>query len=218
MSTILDLHPLAATSLASEAAEVPGTAEPELSGDVTRILLDWNDGDPEALDHLVGQVFDDLRRIACNCMKKERSEHTLEPTALVHELYLRLTGQRKTEWENRLQFFTFAAQVMRKILLDHARRRRTEKRGQGIRKLSLDHGLEVVERLDVDLERLDDALKDLARLDERQSRIVELRFFAGLSVSEVEKVLGCSRATVIRDWRTAKVWLLHYLQPGEAHR
>lgn len=205
MSIAPDLCPLAVPAMS-----------PEPPGDVTRILLDWNDGDPEALDSLVGQVFEDLRRIARNCMKKERAEHTLEPTALVHELYLRLTGQRKTEWENRLQFFTFAAQVMRKILLDHARRRHAEKRGQGARNLPLDDGLEIVESLDVDLKRLEDALKDLARLDPRQSQIVELRFFAGLSVSEIEEVLGCSRATVIRDWRTAKLWLLHYLQPGEA--
>ena len=183
-----------------------------IHGDVTQILLDWNRGDPDALNELISQVFEDLRRIARNCMHKERAEHTLQPTALVHELFLRLAGQRKVDWANRLQFFSFAAQLMRNILVDHSRRRETEKRGQGIPRLPLDDALGVPAELDVDLERLDEALDDLAKLDPRQSRIVELRFFAGLSVNEIEEVMGCSRATVIRDWRTAKLWLLHYLQ------
>jgi RNA polymerase sigma factor (TIGR02999 family) len=181
-------------------------------GDVTRVLLDWNRGDPEALNELVSLVFADLRRLARKCMGKERVDHTLQPTALVHELFLKLSGQRKVDWENRTQFFSFAAQLMRNLLVDHARRRSTEKRGQGVPRLSLDEALGVPSELGVELEALDQALSDLARLDPRQSRIVELRFFAGLSVDEVREVLGCSRATVIRDWRTAKLWLLRYLR------
>ncbi len=180
--------------------------------EITQILFDWNRGVPDALDALVARVFADLRRIAGNLMKGERADHTLEPTALVHELYLRLRGQRKTEWENRAQFFSFAAQVMRKVLVDHSRRHQAEKRGEGAPKKSLEEILELPEDLDVDLVRLDEGLQDLARLDPRQSRIVALRFFAGLSVEEVEEVLGCSRATVIREWRTAKLWLLDYLR------
>lgn len=187
---------------------------PVLDGDVTRILKGWNQGDPEALSELIPEVFSDLRRMARKCMRSERGDHTLEPTALVHELYLRLARQRVVDWQNRFQFFTFASQLMRKILVDHARRHQTSKRGRGIPSLPLSEALELPQPTDVDLESLDEALRVLTGLDPRQSQVVELRFFAGLSVREVQEVLGCSRATVIRDWRTAKLWLLHYLQRG----
>ena len=196
----------------SQIDEEESAGPPALPGEVTRILNAWSDGDPEALDQLIVLVVDDLTRIARNCMQKERGEHTLEPSALVNELYLRLTGQRKTTWANRLQFFSFAAQMMRKILIDHARRRDTDKRGQGYAKLPIDEALGVPDGDDVDLERLDGALNDLAKLDPRQARIVELRFFVGLSVAEIETIMGCSRATVIRDWRTARLWLMQYME------
>lgn len=204
-----------AATRSRDALEPPPTGTTEPPGDVTRILFDWNRGDPEALNELVSFVFADLRRLARKCMGKERVDHTLQPTALVHELFLRLSGQRKVEWENRTQFFSFAVQLMRKVLVDHARRRSTEKRGQGAPRLPLDEALGVPSDLGVELEALDSALSDLARLDPRQCRVVELRFFVGLSVDEVREVLGCSRATVIRDWRTAKLWLLRYLRSRE---
>lgn len=220
MSTLPD--PPGRRSEAAVAEGPPTTAGPSpryaaaggtaLDGDVTRILKHWNEGDPDALNELISEVFRDLRRMARKCMRSERDDHTLQPTALVHELYLRLAGQRQVAWQNRLQFFTFAAQLMRKILVDHARRHRASKRGRGAPRLPLDEALELPLGASVDLERLDEALKDLARLDPRQSQIVELRFFGGLSVREVQEVMGCSRATVVRDWRTAKLWLLHYLQ------
>ena len=186
--------------------------EPQCGSDLTQLLIDWNQGAPEALNAVVSRVFEYLRRIAGSLMRGEREEHTLQPTELVHELFLRLQCQRKTAWENRVQFFAFASQVMRKLLVDHSRRHLAAKRGGGTPKEALDMHSEVPRELDMDLVRLDDALRDLARLDPRQSLIVELRFFVGLSVEEVQEVLGCSRATVIRDWRTAKLWLLSYMR------
>ena len=183
--------------------------------DVTELLMQWND-DPDALNLLMVNVFADLRRVAGNCMRKERCDHTLQPTALVHELYLRLASQRKVAWQSRYQFFAYAADLMRRVLIDYARRHRAEKRGQGARPLALEEIAGLSLQDPEDLLQIDEALSDLARLDARQAKVVELRFFCGLQVGEIAKVLDISRATVLRDWRTAKIWLLSYLQTGEA--
>ncbi|MEM7349947.1 MAG: ECF-type sigma factor [Acidobacteriota bacterium] len=183
--------------------------------DVTRLLLEWNADDPTALNRLFSQVFHELRRIAQHLLQGERASHTLEPSALVHELYIRLADQRKVEWDSRRQFFSFAAQLMRLILVDHARRRQTSKRGSGVEPIALDDVIEMGERRDLNLVRLDEALKDLAAIGPRQSQVVELRFFAGLSVDEIGELTGYSRATVLRDWRHAKLWLFRQLQASD---
>ncbi len=180
--------------------------------DVTRILKRWNDGDPEALDTLIAEVFEQLQRMAQRLTRSERSGHSLQPTELVNELYIRLRGQRKVAWKNSRQFFAFASQLMRLILMDHARRRQAEKRGRGMASLALEEILDVAPRADADLLRLAEALQDLARVDPRQRQIVELRFFAGLSVEEIGKVIGFSRATIIREWRTARLWIQHQIE------
>lgn len=200
--------PKTATNETSTAATASRSGRTE----VTELLLLWNAEDPEALNRLMANVFADLRRVARNCMRQERCDHTLQPTALVHELYLRLAGQRQVAWESRYQFFAFAADLMRRVLVDHARRHRAEKRGQGARPVPLDE-VAVSTLADTDeLLQIDEALHDLARLDARQAKVVELRFFCGLRVSEIAEVLDISRATVLRDWRTAKIWLSSYLQ------
>jgi len=152
-------------------------------------------------------VYGELRRLARHYLQKERSDHTLQSTALVHEAYLRLAGGSVPEWRNRAHFFGIAAHLMRQILVEHARGHAAAKRGGGACKLTLDEALALPGSADVDVVALDDALKDLARLDEQQSRIVELRFFAGLSIEDTSEVLGISPATVKRDWASARAWL-----------
>lgn len=175
---------------------------------VTELLAKWGVGDQEALEELVPLVYDELRRVAHRYLRHERPDHTLQSTALVHEAYLRLQKQGAKEFENRAHFFAISAQLMRQILVEHARRRLAAKRAGGHR-LALDDSVSLVKSKSVDLVLLDDALTGLARLDPRQSRIVELRFFSGLSIDETSSVLGISPATVKRDWTTARVWLLH---------
>jgi RNA polymerase sigma factor (TIGR02999 family) len=180
------------------------------SRDVTQLLLKWNSGDQAALDQLIPLVYDELRRLADRYLRRERRDHTLQTTALVHEAYLRLVDQ-KVEWKNRSQFFAIAAQLMRRILVDHARSHGAAKRGSGERKLSLDDIVIRFEERAADLVALDDALTGLASIDPQQSRIVELRFFGGLTVEETADVLDISPATVKREWNMAKAWLYRQL-------
>ena len=176
---------------------------PQLISDV---LADWKAEDPQALAAIVPIVYEELRRLAHRYLRKQRSPHSLQSTALVHEAYLRLTRQKDFQFANRNQFFGLAALIMRQILVDYARGREAVKRGPGCR-LTLDDSLPLLPVKSVELIALDDALKDLARLDARQSQIVELRFFAGLSVEETAEVLGVSVATVKRHWTSARIWL-----------
>jgi RNA polymerase sigma-70 factor (ECF subfamily) len=181
---------------------------------VTELLRAHRAGDAEALERLVALVYGELRRQAARYLRRERQNHTLQPTALVHEAYLRLADQRDVEWQNRAHFFAISAQIMRRILVDHARGRGRGKRGGGLAPVLLDDALAIAEARDLDLVALDDALSALARLDERQSRIVEMRFFAGLEVEEVAEALGVSPTTVKRDWSLARAWLRRELLRG----
>lgn len=183
------------------------TADDSGSQDVTQLLLEWRNGNERALDRLMPLVYDELRRLAASYMRRERPDHTLQPTALLNEAYLRLVDQTRIAWQGRAHFFGIAAQMMRRILLDHARQLKAAKRGSGGSKLPLEAALGEPERQDVDVIALDEALTRLEELDPRQSRVVELRFFAGLEVNEVAEVLGISRATVNREWAIARTWL-----------
>lgn len=179
--------------------------------DVTRMLVDWSTGHKEALDQLMPLVYDELRRLAARYLRRERPDHTLQPTALVHEAYLRLVDQNRVHWQNRAHFLGIAATMMRRILINHAQSHQAAKRGGGRYTLSLDAAADWVDERDVDrgvdLVGLDEALTRLTPIDNRQSRIVELRFFGGLTIEETAEVLGISPATVHREWRMAKAWL-----------
>lgn len=174
---------------------------------VTELLLEWQQGDREALDRLTPLVYDELRRIAHRYVQMERNGHTLETTALVNEAYLRLVGGQKIDWQNRSHFFAVTAQVMRHILIDHARRRRYMKRGGEVQRVSLEEANAMTEVRAAELVALDEALDALAKLDPRKSRVVELRYFGGLNLEETADVLEISMMTVRRDWRAAKAWL-----------
>jgi RNA polymerase sigma factor (TIGR02999 family) len=180
------------------------SAEPNAA--VTRLLVRWTEGDKQALEDLLPLVYDELRRLARRYLQQERPGHTLQSTALVHEAYLRLVDQN-VSWQNRAHFFGIAAQMMRRILVDHARSRSAAKRGDGAGRVTLDEGLVALEQRDVDVVALDEALTNLAKIDPQQGKIVELRFFAGLSIEETSEVLHISPATVKRDWAMAKAWL-----------
>ncbi len=181
--------------------------------EVTQLLHSWSEGDETALERLMPLVFEDLRRIARSFFKREVEHHTLQPTALISEVYLRLKGRRSVKWENRAQFFKFAAELMRRILIDHARARRTVKRGDGLAHLVLDEQLAGSIAGGSSFEALNEALQSLEKVDPRQAQIVELRFFFGLSVDEIAEVLEVSPTTVKREWRTAKFWLYRQLKP-----
>ena len=174
---------------------------------VTELLQGWRAGDRKALDALLPLVYDELRRLAHHQLRNERPDHTLRSTALVHEAYFRLVGQDFPQWEGRSHFFAVAAQLMRQILVDYARRHRASKRGSGACMLTLDDAVALPRRKDLDIVALDDALNTLAEIDPRQSRVVELRFFAGLSLVETSAVMGIATATVQRDWTAARAWL-----------
>jgi RNA polymerase sigma factor (TIGR02999 family) len=178
---------------------------------VTQLLVEWGNGDRQALEKLTPLVYQELKRLAARYLRRERQEHTLQSTALVHEAWLRLIDQNHVHWQNRAQFFGIAAEMIRRILIDHARNRRAAKRGDGAIKLSLDDALATPDRRDFDLVALDDALGDLSKLDPKQGKLVELRFFAGLSIEESAEVLGVSPATVKREWAVAKAWLYREL-------
>ena len=175
---------------------------------VTQLLVTWNRGNQAALDELFPIVYDELRRLARSYLRQEHPGHTLQPTELVHEAYLRLIDQRSVSWQNRAQFFGLAAQMMRRILVNHALRRHAAKRGGHAHRVPLDEAIDVLEARQVDVVALDAALKALDALDARQSQIVELRFFGGLTVDETAEVVGISPASVKREWAAAKLWLL----------
>jgi RNA polymerase sigma factor (TIGR02999 family) len=178
--------------------------------DTTRILREIRDGDESAAERLVPLIYDDLRALAGRYMRNEAADHTLQPTALVHEAFLRLVDTDRVEWKTRAHFMAVAARTMRRILVDHARRRNAAKRGGG-KKVTLVEGMAFNEQRPIDLVALDEALAKLAVIDGRQSSVVELRFFGGLAVEEIADVLDVSTATVKRDWRFARAWLLHEL-------
>jgi RNA polymerase sigma-70 factor, ECF subfamily len=180
--------------------------------DVTLLLHCLNLGESAAEAKLIPVVYDELRRLAAHYMRQERPDHTLQATALVHEAFLRLTRQKDVNWQGKAHFFGVAAKLMRQILIDHARGRLREKRGSGGQKLPLDEGLLLTEARSAELVAVDAALDRLAKLDSRQARIVELRFFGGLSVEETAKVVGVSSKTVKRDWSVAKAWLYEDLR------
>ena len=185
--------------------------------DVARLLLELEAGDRSALDRLVPAVYRELRVIAARFLKNERREHTLQPTALVHEAYMRLAGQSGLRWESRAHFLGIAAQMMRRVLVEHARRRLAAKRLDGLVRVTLDDG-RVGGARDVEVVSLHDALDALAKKDDRLARVVELRYFGGLTGAETAEVLGVGTATVDRDWRTARAWLLNELSAREAGR
>jgi RNA polymerase sigma factor (TIGR02999 family) len=179
--------------------------------EVTELLHAWSRGEAAALERLVPLVFDDLRRMARRHLRGERGGHTLEPTALVHEVYLKLMDQRSADWQNREQFFALASRIMRRVLLDYAKARGTAKRGKDVVKVPLEEALEVGQGQDVDLIDLGDALDRLGELDPRQRRIVELKFFYGFEHEEIAELLDLSVTTSKRDWKAAKLWLLREL-------
>jgi RNA polymerase sigma factor (TIGR02999 family) len=178
-----------------------------LEQNVTHLLIQWSKGDSAALDALVPLVYDQLRKLAQSYLSREQPGHTLSSTALVHEAYLRLVKQKDVTWQNRAHFFAVAARMMRRILVDHARKHNYAKRGGGAMTISLDETVASAPERELDLVALDDALEALAKLDERQSRMVELRFFGGLSIEETSEVLGISTPTVKREWASARAWL-----------
>jgi len=179
----------------------------EPGGEITVLLRRWSGGDSSALEPLMTAVYVELRRIARRRMRLEPAGHTLQTTALVHEAYLRLVGQRRTNWQNRGQFYNVAARVMRRVLVDQARRRRAGKRGGGDSDLPLEETLSNIARSGVDVVALDDALEALAVIDGRQARIVEMKFFVGLTVEEIAELVSLSPASVKRHWDTARMWL-----------
>jgi RNA polymerase sigma factor (TIGR02999 family) len=181
--------------------------------EVTALLKDWSGGDREALERLMPLVYGELRKLAASYLRSERLDHTLQPTALVHEAYLRLVDQRSVNWQNRAHFYGIAAQMMRRILVDHARRRRAAKRDAAAYLLRTPAESPAGFR-DLELLALDEALRGLEALDARQARIVELRFFGGLNVEETAEAAGVSSATVKREWRTARAWLAREIRPG----
>lgn len=181
---------------------------------VTDLLVRWRQGDSAAREALVPLVYDELRRIARRCLSGQRSDHTLQPTALVHEAYLRLVRQESVPWQDRSHFFAVAAQMMRQILVDHARRRRAAKRGGGAMTVVLDLEAPSTKGAVIDLIALDDAMRRLASLDARQCQIVELRFFGGLSIEETAQMMEVSPATAKREWATARVWLHRVMSQG----
>jgi RNA polymerase sigma factor (TIGR02999 family) len=184
--------------------------------DVTQLLVNWSHGDQQALEELMPLVYGELRRLASAHLRRERPNHTLQSTALVNEAFMRLVNQHNVEWRNRAHFYGIAAQMIRRILVDYARSQHAEKRGAGAVKLELDEAMAVAQQApDVDLLGLNDALERLAGLDERQSRIVELRFFAGLSIEETAEVMHLSPASIKREWQTARAWLYREMNsPG----
>jgi RNA polymerase sigma factor (TIGR02999 family) len=178
-----------------------------LSHSITHLLNEWSDGDRRALDKLTPLVYEELRHQAARYLRRERPGHTLQTTALIHEAYLRLIDAKDVHWQSRTHFFAIAANIMRRILVEHARRRAADKRGGSQLRVQLDEKLAVADAGDVDLLAIDEALDTLAAIDPQQARVVELRFFSGLNVEETATVLGVSPKTVKRDWSVARAWL-----------
>jgi RNA polymerase sigma-70 factor, ECF subfamily len=182
--------------------------------EISRLLTRWSEGEQAALDELMPLVYDELRRVAIGYLRHERGNITLQPTALVHEVYLRIAGRQNDQWRSRAQFFSLAATMMRNILVDHARQAKAIKRGGPQYTLSLSHADRIGSGPDVALVALDDALRDLAAIKPQHSKIVELRFFGGLSIEETAQVLGVSHSTVERGWTFARAWLRNALEPS----
>jgi RNA polymerase sigma factor (TIGR02999 family) len=187
------------------------------SKDVTTLLVEWGSGNQAALNELTPLVYEQLRLLAARQLRRERANHTLQSTALVHEAYLKLIDQRRVRWQDREHFFAIASQVIRRILVSHARARKASKRGGGRTALALDDSIALSGRKDMDLVGVDDALEGLSRIDPQQARIVELRFFGGLSIEGTAEVLGISTSTVTRDWNLARAWLHHELTRSPVH-
>ena len=185
------------------------------SHDVTQILQAWSNGDRRALEELIPIVYEELRSQAAGYLRRERPDHTLQTTALIHEAYLRLVDQKNVRWQNRAHFFGVAAQLMRRILVDHARKDRALKRGGPALKLPLEEAAAVSGESDMNLVALDEALTKLAAMDERKGRVVELKYFGGLTAEEAAEVLGVSEATVRHDWGLAKAWLRREMVGGD---
>jgi RNA polymerase sigma factor (TIGR02999 family) len=175
---------------------------------VTVLLKQAHQGDENALNELLPLVYDELRRVASNQLRNERGDHTLQATALVHEAYLRLLEQKEVDWQNRVHFFSIAAEMMRRILVNYAIQRNAKKRGDGAAKIELDEAISFSKERELDLVILDETLNELAKFDPGQARIVELRFFAGLTIEETAQALGVSDSTVKREWRSAKAWIM----------
>jgi RNA polymerase sigma factor (TIGR02999 family) len=184
------------------------------SPEVTQLLTAWENGDQEAFERVMNVVYGELHRIASREIHRERPNHTLQATGLLHEAYLKLAGQRQARWHSRLHFFAVAARVMRRILVDYARERGSLKRGSRFRKVSLSSGLETWIDAPPELLEVDEALKRLEEVDPKLSRVVELRFFTGFTNAEIGDLLGVSVPTVVRRWRTARAWLYQYLSEG----
>jgi RNA polymerase sigma factor (TIGR02999 family) len=183
----------------------------ERKNQVTQILHDWSGGDREAPERLMPLVYDEMRRIARSFISRERQGHTLQPTALVNEVYLRLVDQNSLTWQSRAHFYSVAASMMRRVLIDHARAHATEKRGGGAIRLSIEDVQVPVEERAANFVAMDEALERLSQFNERGRKIVEMRFYAGMSEEEIAEVLGVSTRTVLRDWKAARVWLFREL-------
>src|ERR1700735_2250147 len=198
-----------------EKSTLPGDDEAQKPpcGEVSGLLRAWGDGDRDALDRLTPVVYNELRRLARSYMRRERPGHSLQTTALVNEAYIRLVDYKRMKWQNRAHFFAVSAQLMRRILVDHARRHNLKRGGDRLR-VSMDETAMVVSGKDADLVALDDAMSALAQLDPRKVQVVEMRFFGGLSVEETADVLKVSPVTVMRDWSTAKAWLYREMTGG----
>ena len=186
------------------------------STQITQLLVRWSAGDESAREALIPLVYDELRRVARNALRHQRPNHTLGSTALVHEAYMRLVGRNSVQFERRAHFFSVASHLMRRILVDHARKHNAAKRGGNNLTLVLDEAVALPAKRELDLAALDDALTSLADLDSRQANIVEMRFFGGLSIDETSRVLGISPATVKREWTTARTWLYDEITRGES--
>ena len=184
--------------------------------EITLLLKAWSSGDQTAREKLIAVVYDELRKIASQYLRRERQHHTLQATALANEAYLKLVDLSEVTWQDRAHFFAVAAQVMRHILVDYARQQGAEKRGGGLQKLTLDEAISWMSERDLDLLALDEALAQLASFDPQQSQVVELRFFGGLSIEETAAVMGLSTATIKREWMLAKAWLHQKLSGGSA--
>lgn len=187
------------------------------SHDVTALLVDWTRGDARALDRLLPLVYDELRRIAARQLRRERVDHTLQPTALVHEAYVKLVDQRRVDWRNRAHFYGVASQVMRRLLVDHARRHKANKRGNGFESVAIDEALNVPAPDQISVLVLDDVIGRLEKLDRRLAQLVEVRAFGGCTLEEAAAVIQVSESTAKRDWRTAKAWLIRELRLERAH-
>ena len=190
----------------------PRKSSPNSAPSMTELLAAWSDGDRSALDQLTPLVYEELRRMARRQMNRERAGHTLQTTALVNEAYFRLVDQKSVRWQNRAHFFGIAAQIMRRVLCDHARARLADKRGAGALRVSLVEAAALSDEQTTDVLALDEALRELGEVDPRKARVVELRYFGGLSVEETAEVLKVSRSTVLHDWNMARAWLYTQVQ------